>query len=58
MDKVIEVKVDYFLRYTAEIPADEINSHDTFNTNCICKPESTFDEENCWRTIKHKTNEQ
>lgn len=58
MDKVIEVKVDCFLRYTAEIPADEISAHVAFDTDCKCKPDWFFDQNSGWHTIKHKTNEQ
>lgn len=54
MEKVIERKADYFLRYTADIPADEINRHDAFSTQCACGPDWVFDPVECWHTITHK----
>ena len=53
MEKVIEQKVDYFLRYSAEIPADEAAQHKTFSRDCPCRPEVFFDEESGWHTIIH-----
>lgn len=52
MDDVIEIKVDYFLRYRAEVPADEVELHETF-WNCPCEPEVVFDEKDGWRNFKH-----
>ena len=51
----MERMTDYFLRYTADIPADEINRHDAFSTRCDCKPEFSFDDKNGWHTIVHKS---
>ena len=55
MEKVMERKVDYFLRYTADVPADETNQHVVFSTCCKCEPEWSFDEVNCWHTIIHQS---
>lgn len=58
MEKIIEIKTDYFLRYTAEIPADEINAHVAFDTGCPCNPDWFFNPDSGWHNIKHKTSEQ
>lgn len=52
-EKVIERKVDYFLRYTADIPADEISLHNAFSTGCVCAPDWIFDPENGWHKLTH-----
>ena len=53
MEQVTEIKVDYFLRYRAEIPADEAEMHEPF-WNCPCEPTVTFDEKEGWRNFVHK----
>lgn len=53
-EKVIEKKVDYFLRYSADIPADEAEKHDPFNAICHCQPRVSFDPKNGWHKIIHK----
>lgn len=55
MEKVIERKVDYFLRYSADVPADEIKRHQAFSRDCPCLPEVSFDEENGWHKIIHNS---
>lgn len=56
-EKVMERKADYFLRYTVDIPADEINLHKAFSTSCPCSPDWTFDEKEGWHHIVHKNME-
>lgn len=53
MEDVIEIKVDYFLRYRAEIPADEVESHDVFSTQCVCAPAWIFDPKDGWHNLTH-----
>ena len=55
MEKIIERFTDYFLRYTADVPADEIKLHAPFSRDCECQPEVSFDEKEGWHTIIHKS---
>ena len=55
MEKAIERFTDYFMRYTADVPADEVEMHVGFNRLCKCMPEVTFDEKTGWRTFVHKS---
>lgn len=54
-EELIEKFTDYFLRYLAEIPANEINLHQAFSTECPCYPEWTFDQQTGWHNIIHKS---
>ncbi len=55
MEKVIEAFTDYFLRYTADVPAHEAGGHEIFDSDCKCQPEVTFNKENGWRIFNHKS---
>lgn len=54
MEKVIERFTDYFLRYTADVPADEVELHDSYSRDCKCQPDVSFDQKEGWHTIIHK----
>jgi hypothetical protein len=53
-EEVFERFTDYMLRYTADVPADEIDQHSAYDACCKCDPDVVFDEKNCWRNITHK----
>lgn len=53
MEEVYERKVDYFLRYIADIPADEIKRHQAFSRTCDCRPSVEFDDLNGWHKLIH-----
>ncbi len=55
MEKVIERKVDFFLRYSADLPAAEVLRHLAFSRYCPCQPEVFFDEESGWHTFIHNS---
>lgn len=54
MEKVFERFTDYMLRYSANVPADEIYLHEHFSRDCPCAPEVDFDEKNGWHKLTHQ----
>jgi hypothetical protein len=55
MEKVFEIITDYFLRYSADVPADEIKLHAAFSRDCPCQPSVSFDDMNGWHTLVHQS---
>lgn len=53
-ENVMERKADYFLRYLADVPADEIEMHKVFSTQCRCAPAWVFEPKNGWHHLTHQ----
>ncbi|HEX8564110.1 MAG TPA: hypothetical protein VF648_00480 [Pyrinomonadaceae bacterium] len=54
MKKEVSNFTDFFLRYSSDVPQNEVDLHQVFSSKCACKPDVTFDEENGWRTFIHQ----
>ena len=46
---------DYFLRYSATVPPDEISDYQKFIRDCPCKQAVTFDDSNGWHDLVHQS---
>lgn len=51
---MMELFTDYFLRYSVEVPADEVSRHQKFSRDCPCKPSVHFDDSNGWHYFTHQ----